>query len=97
MQEIKKLDVFSVALILGALYAVLGFVMGIIFAVIGGTALGLAEGPGWLGLFFGALAIIFLPILYGALGLVFGAIIAFLYNVLAGWLGGIKMELVEAE
>ena len=32
MQEIKKIDIISLARILGALYAVLGFIIGIIFA-----------------------------------------------------------------
>lgn len=94
MQEIKKLDVFSVALIIGAIYAVLGLVFGIIFAVVGAAAFGFADVPGAFGLFFGAAAIIVLPLFYGVLGFIFGAVFAFLYNVLAKRIGGIKVELV---
>ncbi len=93
MQELKKVDVLSVALICGCLYAILGFFMGIIFALVGAAFMGLAQVPSGFGLFFGAAAIIFLPILYGILGFVFGAIFAFLYNVVAGRIGGIKIEL----
>lgn len=96
MQEVKKLGVLSVALMVGALYAVLGFIFGIIFAIVGAAAFGLIEGAGGYGFLFGALAIVFFPIIYGILGFILGAICAFLYNVLAGWLGGIKVELVES-
>lgn len=94
MQEIKKVDVLSVAMILGAMYAIMGFIIGIIFAIVGGAAMGSQQIPGVIGLFFGVFAIVLLPILYGVLGFVFGAIFAFLYNVLAGRIGGIKVELV---
>ena len=94
MQELKKVDVLSVALIVGCLYAILGFFIGIIFALIGAAFMGLAEVPRGFGLFFGVAAIIFMPILYGVLGFIFGAIFAFLYNVLAGRIGGIKIELI---
>lgn len=94
MQEIKKVDVLSMALILGAMYAIIGFIAGIFFAVIGGAAMGSAQIPSGFGIFFGVLAIVIMPILYGVLGFVFGALFAFIYNVLAGRIGGIKVELV---
>jgi hypothetical protein len=31
---------------------------------------------------------------YAILGFIAGIIVAFVYNVLAGWIGGIKIELV---
>ena len=34
-----------------------------------------------------------MPLLYGILGVVFGALIAWFYNLVAGWTGGIEMEL----
>jgi hypothetical protein len=36
--------------------------------------------------------VIFLPILYGVLGLVVGAIGAALYNLLAGIIGGVEID-----
>lgn len=93
MQEIKRLDVLSVALILGALYAILGFIMGLFFALIGGAFRTTADIPGAFGLFFGVAAIVLFPILYGVIGFVFGAIVSFLYNILAARIGGIKIEL----
>jgi cobalamin biosynthesis protein CobD/CbiB len=35
---------------------------------------------------------IFAPVFYGILGAIIGAIAAALYNVFAGWLGGVEME-----
>ena len=93
MKEIKRLDVVSVATILGVLYAILGLIFGIIFAIVGTATMGIADLPSGLGLFFGAGAIIFLPIFYGILGFIVGAIVAFFYNIIAGRIGGIKMEL----
>ena len=33
------------------------------------------------------------PIMYGLMGFVMGAIGALIYNLIAGWVGGIEMEL----
>ena len=97
MQEIKKIDIISLAKIEGALGAVIGFIVGIIFALIGTAFMGFSEMagdiPGASGLFFGVAAIIFLPIVYGIVGFIGGLIVAFLYNVVAGWVGGIEIEL----
>jgi uncharacterized protein YqgC (DUF456 family) len=41
-----------------------------------------------LGLLFAVLA----PVLYGAMGFIFGALGALLYNLIAGWTGGIEFE-----
>ena len=35
---------------------------------------------------------IFIPIIYGAMGFVFGIIMAAIYNLIAGWIGGIEVE-----
>ena len=42
---------------------------------------------------FGGAFLIAMPILYGLFGLVSGALIAWLYNIVAGFTGGIEMEL----
>jgi hypothetical protein len=35
---------------------------------------------------------LFLPVFYGVMGFVFGVIGAALYNLIAGWIGGIEVE-----
>ncbi|CAN5668206.1 hypothetical protein BH24ACI2_BH24ACI2_12670 [soil metagenome] len=98
--KIKKLGVLSVAKI----YAVIMLVVSLIFSipyglfVIGislmgasaGGSSGLAIGSG--GAIVGVLMMVGIPIMYGAIGFVAGAIGALLYNLFAGVVGGIEIE-----
>ena len=43
---------------------------------------------------FVVMAVVF-PIIYGVLGFIFGAIAAFIYNLVAGWTGGIELTLSD--
>jgi hypothetical protein len=98
---IRRLGVWSVARLYGAILAVMGLLIGACFALaatIGGMAgamrnsdSGFASGA-W-GALFGVGAIIILPLFYGVLGVVTGAIAAALYNLFAGMLGGIEIEM----
>ena len=94
---IRHIGVGSLARILGALYALWGFIFGVIVALVALAGAGMSAGsdsemPGWLGGLFGVGAIIFLPILYGVLGAIGGALTALMYNVVAGMVGGLTVE-----
>jgi hypothetical protein len=94
---IRHIGVGSLARILAALYALWGFIFGVIIALVavGGAGLSAASDsplPGWAGGLFGVGAIIFLPICYGVLGAIGGAITAVMYNVVAGMVGGLSVE-----
>jgi hypothetical protein len=94
---IRNIGVGSLAKILGALYAIWGFIFGVIVALIalagaGMGAAGDSDMPGWLGGVFGVGAVIFLPICYGILGFIGGALSAVMYNVVAGMVGGLHVE-----
>ena len=95
---IRRVGVGSVAKIGGLLYAVAGFLLGACFALAAmvGAGIGAASSdestPFWLAPLFGVGAIVFLPILYGLLGAVFTALGAVIYNVLAGMVGGLQLE-----
>lgn len=39
---------------------------------------------------FGSWAVVVMPVIYGVLGGVFGLVISVLYNLFAGWIGGLK-------
>ena len=97
---IRRISPLSVAKIAGLLYAVIGLVIGAVFSLIAmaGAAMGMggAEGPPFVGLLFGVGAIIALPIFYGVLGAVVTGLMAVLYNVLAGIVGGIRVEVDQA-
>lgn len=100
--RIKKLGIMSVA----KMYTVMMFVMSliisipyglfiIIFALTGASSMGadrggLALGGG--GVVLGLGIMIGLPIMYGLIGFVAGVIGALIYNIFAGMVGGIEIE-----
>lgn len=99
--ELKRIGPLSLARISTWIYGCMGLIVGIIFALVGmiGSALGFAQGePGstW-PLFFGAGAIIFMPIFYGLLGFIGGLLTGVLYNFAARMGGGIEIELISKE
>jgi hypothetical protein len=83
----------SFAKVSAVLYALMGLIFGAfisIISVVGGAFMPKQPGAG--GMIFGAAAIVALPIFYGVLGFVMSLIGAGLYNVVAGWVGGIEIE-----
>ena len=95
MVEIKRIGVLSLAKLQAIVMAILGLLIGIMYAILGTVIASLASAQGQsLGILagLGFLSIIILPIFYGIMGFVSGAIGAFLYNLIAGWIGGIELE-----
>jgi hypothetical protein len=91
---IKRFEPLSVGRIAGVLYAAIGLVVGVIVslaAMIGGFA-GHSEFGALTGGLVGIGAIIVLPIFYGVLGLIVAVIAAWLYNLAAGYVGGIEID-----
>jgi hypothetical protein len=91
---IKRIGALSCARIVATLYAVMGLVVGGIFSLValaGGFA---SDGSGAAGLsaLIGVGAIITFPILYGCVTFVVTLIGVWLYNVMAGLVGGIEMD-----
>ncbi|HEY6945659.1 MAG TPA: DUF3566 domain-containing protein [Candidatus Acidoferrum sp.] len=101
MATIKRIgpgSAFKVGLVT---YAILGLVIGACFALfsmVAGSLGGLAgseAGAGMkaLGLGMGLGAIIVAPIMYGIIGGIGAAIGAFIYNLAAGWVGGLDVDI----
>ena len=95
---IRRVDPLSLGKVWGLVYCFIGLIAGAIFALISTVGAGFASalsqsGQPWLGAIFGVGAIIILPIFYGVLGFVVGLIGALIYNLVAGWVGGIQIEL----
>jgi hypothetical protein len=98
--RIRKIGVLSVA----KLYAVMALVLsllisipyGLFIMVFGAAALGTGEYGSMLAgggaIVIGILVMIGLPILYAIFGFIGGAIGALLYNLFAGIIGGIEIE-----
>ncbi len=93
---IKRVGVLSVAKIQAAIMAVFGLIIGVIyglfFMVFGAALMSQTSGGGASAVVVGLLMMIGIPIMYGAIGFVAGAIAALIYNVAAGFAGGIEME-----
>jgi hypothetical protein len=88
---IKRVEPVSAAKISGVLYALMGLLLALLFAAIGSMAGGLAQSAlPFAGV--GVAAIIILPIIYGCIGFIATLIMAALYNVVAGWVGGVEIQ-----
>ncbi len=92
MITIKRVGVLQLAKILGVLYLLMSAIFclpaGVFMMLIGGFQ-GQEQG------FIGGIGMFFLPVLYGVGGFIGGAISAALYNVVAGLVGGIELELQQ--
>ena len=100
--QIRRMGVFSCAKIYAIVMAAMGLIIGVIyglfFMLVGGAMLaagsGREAGPaGASGLIIGLVMMVVIPIFYGVLGFVMGAIGALVYNIAAGFVGGIELEL----
>ena len=94
---ITRIGPVSCARIAGTLYAIVGLVFGGIFSLIA-LAGGLSSetsGAAGVGAMIGAGAIVVFPILYGSIGFLATLIGAWLYNAIAGLVGGVEIEAHE--
>lgn len=92
---IKRLGPVSLAKIVGTLYVVLGLIVGGIFslaALAGAIAFDQPDTPAFFKLM-GVTAVFVFPIFYGCIGFFASLIAAWLYNILAGVVGGIEIEI----
>ena len=96
---IRRVDPVSCAKLMGVCYALMGLLIGAFFSLLFaglGSAMGATEGmeaSGLVGVIFGAGAIVALPIMYGIMGFVGGTIGALVYNAVAGWIGGVQIDI----
>ena len=84
MTTVRRVGVLSVGKITLVTYGLVAGVFGVLFALI--TAF--TEGP-----LVALMVLIGTPIVYGIGGFLTGIFGAWLYNLVAGWVGGIKIEL----
>jgi hypothetical protein len=91
VKRIGPASAFRVGLVV---YAFLGLILGVICALLafaGVPFLRVAHLPLG-GALVGLLALVLCPILYGLVGSIFAVIVALLYNLAAGWVGGLEIE-----
>jgi hypothetical protein len=90
---VNRVGPMSLAKIAGALYALIGLFAGGLISLISlmGGPFSRSSGSGF-GAMFSIAAVLVMPLIYGGLGFIFSLIAAWLYNVLAGVVGGIEIE-----
>jgi hypothetical protein len=94
--EIKRVGVLSLAKIIGLIYTVIGLILWLFMGcfMLIGLAAQPTDAPGEMLVMLGFVC--FMPFIYGVMGFVGGAIIAGVYNLVAGKIGGIEVELAPA-
>jgi hypothetical protein len=91
---IRRIGPLSCARLAGFLYGAIGLVVGAVVSVIamlGGIAADDQRGA-LLGAMFGIGAIVVLPMFYAVLGFATTLLGAWLYNVAAGFMGGVELD-----
>jgi hypothetical protein len=99
--HLKRVGVFSCGKIFALTWAAMGLVIGVIygliFMVVGGAMLaggGRDSGAaGASGFVIGLIMMVAIPIFYGFLGFIMGLIGGLVYNIGAGTIGGLELEL----
>jgi hypothetical protein len=92
---VRRVGPLSFARLMGALYALMGLLLGGIvslISIVGGALIPSDQATGMTGALFGAAAIVILPICYGVLGFLTSLIGAALYNAIASVVGGVEIE-----
>jgi hypothetical protein len=87
--QIKSFSIGQSAKFMGVLYLLFGLIFVPFFLLTG------MFGPEGFGSF-GTLFAVAMPIMYGVFGIIGGAIGAALYNLVAGWVGGIEVQIDQA-
>jgi len=93
---VKSVRPLSLAKILAFIFGFIGLILGALTSVL--TLLGVSlvktsdTGPESLA---GILAVVILPPIYALIGFIVGVINAALFNVAAGWMGGLEMKTAE--
>ena len=93
MTRLKKIGVLSSSKLLAIVMALIGLIAGIVYSFGGAILDILTTGSVNSGTALAFLALIGMPIIFSVPGFIAGALGAFLYNLVAGWVGGVEMDL----
>ena len=89
---LKRISPLSCGKIAGAIYATLGLIFIPFFLLMMAASAAMPEGQRGPFVALGGMFALFMPVIYGALGFIFGVLGAALYNLFAGWMGGLEIE-----
>ena len=93
MVSLRSVGVMSCAKMMGAIYGCLGLIFVPLFLLGGFASMMVGRGSGAVsGVAMLFMAILF-PFVYAVMGFLIGALTAWIYNLIAGWVGGIQLDL----
>lgn len=87
MKELKRIGPLSLGKIFGMVGAIFGVIVGLVLALFSGALGEPFWGDNWF------VQVILVTIFYAIVSFVGGVIYAALYNLVAGWVGGVRIEL----
>lgn len=90
--RLRSIKPVQLGLVLGVIYAIFGFI-GALFLLAFGNIAPLGYGSNFFFGHVGVLGLIFFPVGYFIAGFIGGAITAAIYNLVAGWTGGVEITL----
>jgi hypothetical protein len=92
---LRSVGVLSAGKISGAIGVFIGLLVGAFFAMLSAAGVAMqnqGNGPQLPAVFFGMGALIIAPLFYGFFGFIGGIINAAIYNLVAGFVGGLELE-----
>jgi hypothetical protein len=97
---VRRVGPMSLGKLLGAIYGTIGLIAGSVFALFSLLGAGIGSMIGgeeavasWVAGLLGVGAVVFLPLFYGGIGFFAGLLSAVFYNMFAGMVGGIRVDL----
>lgn len=87
VQRIRRFSIGQTAKMMGILYALMGLIFAPFFF------LAFLFAPQSTPIPFGSAFVLVMPVLYGVFGFIFVALGCALYNWVAGWMGGIEVQM----
>jgi hypothetical protein len=96
VRRLKRISPLQLGKFTGILYALLSLIL-IPFVLLALLLSAFApngnDNLSGLGLGFAAVMVVLAPVIYGVMGFILGAFAGWIYNVVAGWTGGLEFEI----
>jgi hypothetical protein len=93
IHRIQSVGVAQFAKVLGILYLFMGICFAVLFYLFSMAMPGGSGTMPMLGIGRGIGVVLVMPLIYAFFGMLFGALFAWVYNMVAGWVGGIELDL----
>ena len=91
-----RIEPVSAGKMYGGTIALFGGLIGLLYAallILAGLFAATEEAAAGVGMMVGGVALaVFIPVFYGFFGFIAGIILAFIFNMVAGWVGGLDLQ-----